>query len=160
MTPELSRAVSVDRLPAAVTVDASAAECAALAMRLQIPAVSSLWCRFVLRRRGDIVVVEGELRAQVTQSCVVSLDPVEQSLNDRFELRFVPAGKERDDEDPESPDEVPYEGGSIDFGEAASEQLALALDPYPRRDDAVLDPAATDTSEAPFAALARLRGQH
>ena len=63
------------------------------------------------------------------------------------------AGEERDD-DPESIDEIPYEGSTIDLGEAAAEQLALALDPYPHKPGATLP----DSDEAPrnpaFAALA------
>lgn len=157
MTPELSRPVSVDRLPAALTVEATAGERLALAERLHIPAVSALWCRFTLRRRGDVVVAEGELRAAVVQSCVVSLEPVEQTVLDRFELRFVPAGAETDGEDPEAPDELPYEAGAIDLGEAAAEQLALSLDPYPRHPDATLDPAVAEADPNPFASLATFR---
>ena len=157
MTLELSRPLCVDRLPASFLVDASVEERAALAARLQIPEVRSLWCRFTLRRRGEAVLAEGEMRAAVVQSCVVSLDPVEQAVAETFRVRFVPAGTEKDDEDPESPDELPYEGDTIDLGEAAAEQLALALDPYPRHPDAVLDPAAQDEPSPGFAGLAALR---
>ena len=155
--PELSRVVSVDRLPPHVTVEADAAECAALAGRLNIPAVRSLFCRFTLRRQGAVVLADGVLAADVTQSCVVTLDPVEQHVDDRFTVRFVPDGSEPKDDDPEAPDEIPYQGSSIDFGEAATEQLALALDPYPRRDDAELDPAAHDSEASPFGSLSALR---
>ena len=31
-------------------------------------------------------------------------------------------------------DEIPYQVGKIDLGEAAAEQLGLVLDPYPRMD--------------------------
>ena len=47
-------------------------------------------------------------------------------------MRCVPAGQESDDADPEAPDEIGYADGMLDLGEAAAEQLALALDPYPR----------------------------
>lgn len=156
-TPELSRPVSVDRLPAALTVEATPAECATLADRLRIPGVASLSCRFELKRRGEVVAATGELHASVTQSCVVSLEPVDQEVRDSFQLRFVPSGKEGEDEDPDSPDEIPYEGSTIDLGEAAAEQLALALDPYPRSPGATLDPAAEDAVANPFAALATFR---
>ncbi len=163
MRPELSRAIPVDRLPAASTVEATAAECAALAVRLRIPAVRSLRCDFTLRRQGEAVAAEGVLRAVVVQSCVVSLEPVEQAVAERFTLRFVPAGREQDGDDPDAPDELPYDGGRIDLGEAAAEQLALGLDPYPRHPDAVLDPAAADAAsdddgeDAPPSGLAALR---
>ena len=155
---ELPRPVSVDRLPAAFVVEADLAECEALAKLYHIPRVLALTCRFALRRQGDLVLAEGELDAQVEQSCVVSLEPVGQTVRESFVLRFVPAGSEADDEDPEAPDELPYEGGRIDLGEAAAEQLALALDPYPRHPDAMLDPAATGVSTSPFAQLIVRKG--
>ena len=157
MTSELVRAVSVDRLPASLVVEASAEECRALADRMRIEAVSSLWCRFALRRRGAVVEASGELRAEVVQACVVSLEPVAQSVEDAFTLRFVPAGTESPDDDPEAPDELPYEGSTIDLGEAAAEQLALALDPYPRHPDAALDSVVDEPEAGPLAALAALR---
>ena len=43
--------------------------------------------------------------------------------------------------------------GTIDLGEAAAEQLALALDPYPRAPGAVLE-MEEEPEAAPFAALA------
>lgn len=159
MTPELSHPVSAEHPPAAVTVTATPAECAALAERLRIPAVESLSCRFTLRALGATVEAEGELDARVVQSCVVSMEPVAQAVREYFALRFVPEGQETDDDEPDSPDEIPYAGTRIDLGEAAAEQLALALDPYPRHPDAVLDDAAADPDGAasPFGTLAALR---
>ncbi len=157
MTPELSRVVAVDRLPHMLVVEATAAECAALAERLRIPAVHSLRCRFVLRRQGHVVEAQAELAAEVEQACVVSMEPVAQSVRESVTLRFVPEGHEGADDDPESPDEIPYTGSAIDLGEAATEQLALALDPYPRDPDAVLDPSAVDGAGGAMAGLAGLR---
>ena len=91
------------------------------------------------------------------RTCVVSLDEFEAGVDEKFRLRFVPAGAESDDPDPESEDEVPYTGDFLDLGEAAVEQLALALDPYPRKPDAELPAAETEPPEHPFAALASLR---
>jgi uncharacterized metal-binding protein YceD (DUF177 family) len=142
MTAELSRPIVIGRLPDAVMVDADAAERAAVATRLRVPEVRMLRCRFSLRQRGAVVDADGVLEADVVQECVVSLEPVEQHVAERFSLRFVPEGRESVDDDPEAPDELPYRGTSIDLGEAAAEQLALALDPYPRHPDAVLEPAA------------------
>lgn len=139
--PELSRPVSVNRLPHTVVVEANEAELAALARRLDIPAVLALRCRFELRSAGAAVLAQGVLAGRVVQSCVVTLEPVEQDVAEAFSLRFVPEGQESDDDDPEAPDEVPYQGARIDLGEAAAEQLALALDPYPRQPGAALDDA-------------------
>jgi uncharacterized metal-binding protein YceD (DUF177 family) len=157
MSPELSRPIAVDRLPPEFAVQASPTECAALALRLHIEAVESLICHFTLRRQGSVITAEGVLEADVVQTCVVSLDPVGQRVEDRFTIRFVPDGREPTDDDPEAPDEIPYQGSMIDLGEAATEQLALALDPYPRLPGAELDPAARDAEPSAFGSLSALR---
>ena len=53
MTPELRRPFAIERLGRAgldVTVEADATECAALARRMDLPAVQSLTCRFRLEQ--------------------------------------------------------------------------------------------------------------
>jgi uncharacterized metal-binding protein YceD (DUF177 family) len=159
--PELHRPLAAERVgeqPYLIEVVADAAECAALAVRMQVPAVLSLSCRFKLTAgQGGSIAAEGALRARVTQLCVVSLEPFDSEVAEDFRVRFVPAGRESDDEDPEAEDELPYEGATIDLGEAAAEQLALALDPYPRAPGAALPGEAEPGSDSPFAALARLR---
>jgi hypothetical protein len=140
--PELHRPVSVaDIGPSGLDslVEASAAECAALARRMGVPAVSSLVCRFHLARGvGGAVAARGRLVASVVRTCVVSLDDFETEVAEDFQVRFVPAGTESDNPDPEAVDEIPFAGAVIDLGEAAAEQLALALDPYPRKPGAEL----------------------
>ena len=64
----------------------------------------------------------------MVQTCVITLEEFEAEVEERFILRFVPAGSESDDPDPETEDEVGYANGVIDLGDAAAEQLALALD--------------------------------
>ncbi len=80
-----------------------------------------------------------------------------QLVEESFQVRFVPSGEETDDIDPDADDEVGYEGNQIDLGEAAAEQLALALDPYPRMPDADLPEAEADVDLHPFGGLAGLR---
>lgn len=159
--PELHRPLPADRVTSAgytAEVVADPAECAALAARMGIPAVLALSCRFRLTAgQGGTILAEGALRARVSQICVISLEPFESEVAEDFRVRFVPAGSETEDEDPEADDELPYEGSAIDLGEAAAEQLGLALDPYPRAPGAVLPGEAELGSSSPFAALARLR---
>jgi len=157
---ELVHRLRVDAIPREGVerqVVATAEECAALAARMRIPGVRSVSCRFHLRPgTGGRILAEGRLRAAVVQSCVVTLEDVSARIDDRFVVHFVPEGTEIDEDDPESPDEIPYAEDQIDLGEAAAEQLALSLDPYPRRPGATLPEAASDPEESPFAALARL----
>jgi uncharacterized metal-binding protein YceD (DUF177 family) len=161
MISEFPRPLSLDRIGPHgldMTVEATAAECAALAERMKLPSVSALTCVFLLIRESrDAVAARGHLRAVVTQTCVVSLEDFEATVEEVFQIRFVPAGEETDDIDPEADDEIPYEGNSIDLGEAAAEQLGLALDPYPRMPGAELPDAEQPTQPHPFAALAGLR---
>lgn len=161
--PEFSRPLALDRVGAAVfeaEVTATPEECAALALRLGIPALCGFSCRFRLRR-GDAgrIAAEAELRAQMVRECVVSLDDFETEQIEAFRVAFVPAGAETDDADPESDDEIGYTGAAVDLGEAAAEQLALSLDPYPHKPGASLPPEAREPLESPFAALARPRGR-
>lgn len=159
MTLELHRPVPADRVGAKgldFTVEANAAECAALALRMLLPGVLALRCTFRLTRlTASCVLAEGHLLANVVQTCVVSLDDFTAEIDERFRVRFVPAGQENDDPDPETDDEIGYTAGVLDLGEAAAEQLALALDPYPRAPGAELPEIEPDADEHPFAALRR-----
>jgi uncharacterized metal-binding protein YceD (DUF177 family) len=153
--------VAVERIGIAaydMTVEATQAERAALTTRLKLQSIGALICRFRLRPTPDgAISAEGWLDALVTQTCVVSLDDFVAPVSDHFHVRFVPEGRESDDIDPESEDEIPYSHGMIDLGEIATEQLALALDPWPRKPDATLPDHDAETPTSPFAALAPKR---
>ena len=160
MTPEVSRPLALDRVgPAGITiaVQVDPAELPVLAARLGVPAVQSLRCEFRLRRIGSVIEAQGELVANLTQQCVVSLDDFDATVRDGFTVHFVPAGTEDEEPDPEAPDQIPFEGSMIDLGEAMVEQLALALDPYPRRPGAEMPAEASEAPQGAFAALASLR---
>jgi hypothetical protein len=161
--PEMSRPVALDRIrDTAFQTDfeASPDERNAIAGRLQEPAVEFLACRFTLHRpaaskRSGEIIGEGRLTARVRRECVVSLDLFVEEIDEAFRVVFVPEGKESDDDDPDSVDEIPYAAGVIDLGEAAVEQLALVLDPYPRKPGAELPSDANAEAAGPFAALAK-----
>ena len=71
----------------------------------------------------------------------------------------MPRGKESEGaDDPDHPDELPYDGASLDLGEATVEQLALGLDPYPRQAwRGATGGGRMDDPEDAFAALAKWR---
>ncbi len=140
---EFTRTLVVEPLPHAgltFAVDATPAERTALARRLDLLALDRLAASGWIRRgeaRGS-VVVEGRLEAAVTQACVVSLAPVPASLAFDFRRLFVaaapaagPTGREVV-VDPVADEPEPLPGREIDIGEVVAEELALALDPYPR----------------------------
>jgi uncharacterized metal-binding protein YceD (DUF177 family) len=164
IAPEVHRPVATDRVLATglvIEVKAEPEECRQVAARLGIPAVRRLVCHFRLSRpeqlRGGVIVAEGQLQATLVRDCVITLEPFTVVVQERFRVRFVPAGTETDDDDPESDDEIGYEGTMIDLGEAAVEQLALTLDPYPRKPGAELPPEASDEPSGPFVGLAGLQ---
>lgn len=166
MTPEFHRPLAISRIGPPGRRErlvATAAECAALAARFAIPAIGSLEAELSLApAKGGAVAAEGWLRAKVTQSCVVTLDPVAERVEVPLRLRFIPEGDAPSD-DPDTPDEIEIEAGMIDLGEAVAEQLSLALDPYPRAPGAALPPHLVPAPEPepepakvhPFAALKR-----
>ncbi|WP_439578055.1 YceD family protein [Elioraea sp.] len=165
--PEFSRPVEVARLRTGgetMEIAASPAECEAVARRLGIEAVAALEASVQLVPVGaGVVDAAGTIRARLTQTCVVSLDPFEQALEVMLRLVFRP-GTEADlaaDQtvDPETEDEVPYAGGRFDLGDSVVETLALSLDPWPRRPGAVLElpPPDEPAPDGPFVALARRR---
>lgn len=123
------------------------------------------------KRQG--VALDGRLRGIAVQSCVVTLAPLEQLIDERFVRHFDPAA-EADGEGAEievdalaeDPPE-PLVGGRIDLGAVLCEQLALVLDPFPRADGAEVPEAfrapegeaddPDDRPPSPFAKLASLR---
>ncbi|MUG90387.1 DUF177 domain-containing protein [Bombella sp. ESL0385] len=149
ITPEFSRRIPLAKLgrPLEACVEANAEEREALKQRFGLVSLSQLKCEFQLQRGQDgIVLAGGHLHAKAEQACIITGEPVEEVLNEVFQLRFVPefampADDEIDIESllQEDADDVPYDGRMIDLGEAAAEQLALCLTPYPRRAGAGLE---------------------
>jgi uncharacterized metal-binding protein YceD (DUF177 family) len=162
VTPELSRPLGLGQIPAggrSLRIVATPAECAALALRFGIPAVHALSATLHLARAsGGAIAAQGELAAEVTQDCVVTLEPVRQAVRAQLDLRFLPEGAALSD-DPNAPDEIEFGGDFLELGEAVAEQLALALDPYPRAAglDGPPPEAAPEARPNPFAALAALK---
>ncbi len=154
MQLEMSRPIAFERVGPRgldVTVEASAEESVALAERMGLPEVGSLVCRFRLTPEGKTRVrAEGHLQAVVVQTCVVSLENFESVVEEDFVVRFVPAAEIREDVDLDDDDEVAIENGLLDVGEAAAEQLGLALDPYPRMPGAELPVVEADGDDHPM----------
>lgn len=168
---EFSRPVALEDLRGGVvrqSVAATDGECRRLAERLGLAAIDSLRATVALdsRRGGKIIAVEGEFRAALTQTCVVTLEPLPRTVSETFSIRLSPATEAGEAEivdiDPETDDDPePIEGDSVDIGELVAQHLSLALDPYPRAEGAELEPQALAAGEVadegPFAKLARLK---
>jgi len=140
--PEFSRPERIDTIGEGereVAVSATPEERAALAVRFGLKAVDCLDGTFRLRRDAAGVVARGRVRADVVQACVVTDEPVAVSLDEPVALRFVSGEEPQGDEvelSEDALDTMEFDGGAIDLGEAASETMALALDPFPRSPNA------------------------
>lgn len=110
------------------------------------------------KRNG--VKVSGSVEAEITQECVVTLEPVQNRIEEEVSAVFLPedsklgrlgfeAGGEihLDAEGPDSPET--FSGDTIDVGALAEEFFGLAIDPYPRKPGAALEEAAPEASPEP-----------
>lgn len=176
--PEFSRPIAVAELRGSgrdVTASASAGERAALARRFGLVSIGGLAIegRIESDADGGTVHVRARLTADVVQTCVVTLEPVAARIDSAFERLFSASVE---DEWSDSPDidggetatgeayPEPLVGGVLDIGEAASQHLALELDPFLRAPDAdralgglPADDAGEMPGTNPFAVLASLK---
>lgn len=171
--PEFSRAVPLTQVrdtPRACPLRATPAECDALAKRFGLERMAHLEATVDLWRTPAGVRLQGHLRADVVQACVVSGAPVASHVDVPVDLVFSAASAGEEIEVDDGPDRVDLNGDTVDLGEAVAETLFLALDPYPRADPATLAAARrrlvseedaeerAATSVTPFAVLRGERG--
>ncbi len=118
--------------------------------------------------QGRVSVV-GSVKARIGQTCVVTLDPIENDLDETIDLIFAPESEvpllstlidDAADGETDIPDPPePILNGIIDLGRLAADALFLGVDPYPRKPDAVfeLPTIPEDPEDHPFAALKALQ---
>jgi uncharacterized metal-binding protein YceD (DUF177 family) len=104
--------------------------------------------------------LSGRVRASLAQTCGITLEPLPLEIDAPFVLSLAEAVEEDSDEiiitlDDESPDLI--ENGQIDLGQYAVEQLALRLDPFPRKPGAEFVQPPEPAEISPFAVLKQLR---
>ena len=155
--PEFSRPVTLPRHGHVERwrIAADEGERASLARRFGLLAIERFEADVALTRLREGARLEASIEAEVVQECVVTLEPVRNRVTDEFSLLYGSAAPaEHEDAVVE-----PLEGDSLDVGEAAAQQLSLALDPYPRAAGAALEEpdAEGPRPDHPFAALARLK---
>ena len=170
--PEFSRTYRIDTLggqPRAISIGADEAERAALARRFNLPAIAHLSAEAAIARSGESVTAEGRVRAEVTQSCVATGEPVEEVVDEPFRIEFRPHPETAAEEEIELSegelDVVFYDGNAVDLGDAVAETVSLALNPFPRsrKAEEALRQAGVKTEEeakiesSPFAALQGLK---
>ena len=119
----------------------------------------------LIRRSATRFAYEAALSADVTQSCVVTLEPVHSQValdvSRILHLTKTPRGAQLAvDELSSTADEGPEEiqNSHYDLAGPLLEEFSLAIDPYPRAPGVVFEPPQDkDASESPFAALKPLK---
>jgi hypothetical protein len=162
-TPTFSRPVRAADVPAEgkrVEIVADDRERAALARDFGLPGIDRFTAVFELARtRAGGLAVSGRLDADVRQTCVVTLDPFEAHVAERVDIVFLPEDAPGAHETVDEDVDVLVDG-RVDLGALASEFLALALDPHPRKPGAVFEAVADRESApiSPFSALGAVAG--
>ena len=156
--PEFSRPIPRERLGGRVLAEAISAtpqERAALARRFGLLGFDLLRATAKIEPAEGIGLLRlsGHLSAEISQACVLTLEPVASRIEEDFTLLYslepgpAPAAAEEVVVDPEAegPPE-PLGPGGLDLGEAVAQQLAVALDPYPRAPGAVAEAGAIEAT--------------
>ena len=165
-------------LAAEIEFDESERE--ALRRRLDLLALERLTASLRFEQAGEAegaIRVSGTIRAQLAQSCVVTLEPVPRTLAEPVSVLFAPAPEDPTEQEvevlAEGEEAEPLPPDGIDVSEIVAEHLALVLDPYPRHPDAPDEPLTyaagegeagksapgDDTEAGPFAALGQLKSK-
>ena len=142
-TPDFTREVKFNAVGATgmeLSIAAEPHECAALAARMDLVSLALLQATAELDRQGSGVSARVHLVADVVQSCVVTLEPVEARIDQSFEVDFKPQDGAQSVENSDSAetsvldgDTAPIIGGVFNLGAVVAEYLSLAIDPYPRK---------------------------
>jgi len=138
MQPEFSKIIDTNKLNDEEKIEkitASPSECKALAKRFKITDINSFSATITLNKEenGDVKVI-GEIVANVTLNSIISLEDFEKDIKDSFKVIFTRSYKEDESNIDINEDIEPLIGSEIDIGELASEYLALAIPPFPKKD--------------------------
>jgi hypothetical protein len=144
---------NVSRLPQKglpVVIEADARQRQALAVAHELVSVERFRAELLVtswKRNG--VKVSGNVEAEITQECVVTLEPMKSTISEPVEGLFLPVDSKLgrlgfdgggeillDADGPDGPET--FSGDTIDVGALAEQFFGLAIDPYPRKPGASL----------------------
>lgn len=107
--------------------------------------------------------LSGRVRASAVQTCGITLEPLPVEIDQTFSVDLVEMidEPETDEVDVSVDDDAPdlIEDGRIDLGQYAVEQLALNLDPFPRKPGAEFIQPVEPAEISPFAVLKQFKAK-
>ncbi|MBB5745510.1 YceD family protein [Brevundimonas variabilis] len=159
----LSEVVRVNEIGTALdrTLEPDAGSRAKIARSLDLASLDAFTATLTIKPARVGWTLSGRVVAEAVQTCGLTLEPLPVSIDQVFSLDLVEAAEPVAGEeveitlDDDSPDII--EDGRIDLGQYAVEQLALTLDPFPRKPGAEFVQPAEPADISPFAVLKAFR---
>jgi hypothetical protein len=142
-------------------LDPDAATRARIARSLDLASLDAFSADLTLAPTASGWRLAGRIHAEAVQTCGLTLEPLPVTIDDDFSITLSEAAAPDPDGeidltlDDESPDLV--EDGRVDLGQYAVEQLALRLDPFPRKPGAEFVQPQEPGEISPFSVLRRLK---
>lgn len=157
--------------PISGRIEATAQECEQLADLFGVESLESFTFDYELQPIGtDRAHLSGEIHAELIQLCILTLEPVHETVDESVSLDCLPqkqigredaAAPQTDPQGLPADPPAPIVNGRINVGALAGEILASAINPYPRKDGAEFDWDDPKDEEgaafSPFAQLAKLK---
>lgn len=116
---------------------AKESECQSLAKRFNLVGLKYLTAEVDVKAESKHdFIVSGSLKALIRQTCGISLEDFDKELKGDFEELFTTKKIEITEAEMDLDAEIPNEvvDGIIDIGEVVSEQLALLIPVFPKKD--------------------------
>jgi uncharacterized metal-binding protein YceD (DUF177 family) len=152
MTPvEFSRRIALEQINDRglnMVIAATAEECLALAARFGLHALDRLEADISLKPQGPNILLTAMLKASVVYVCRITARPLPADITEAVKLTYKAANTKtsagpQDNQanleielDADDLDTEWLDPQGIDVGEAIAQALSLALNPYPRAEDA------------------------
>jgi uncharacterized metal-binding protein YceD (DUF177 family) len=137
---------------------------AGLAVLAGVRDIPRLGAAIDLAHQGAGLRATGRVFATIGQDCVVTLDPLENDLDEAIDVVFAPPAADaaaQDGQDGDATGDGPPEAlvdGTADLGPVLADLLVLGIDRYPRKPGAVFaPPTEAGAGDSPFAVLAKLK---
>jgi hypothetical protein len=137
-----------------------------IASELKLDDLTALEAELDISPWLDGAEVRGRWRAAVLQTCGVTLEPLPSEPEGSFLVRVLPGGSPNAPQEPvgevevgvedDDPPDV-LEGEIMDLAGYVVEHLALEIDPFPRKPDAVFAQPEEPGELSPFAVLRQLK---
>ncbi len=170
------KASELDTKGVEILIEASSEECSALAERFGIVSIDNLSANLTVKAKTEFdgVLVAGNIKASLAQTCTVSLQDVPEAIDEEFSLLLVSpevANNMDDDEaylDENAPEYDALESDIVEVGEVVAQTLGITMNQYPRAEGFEMSVSGNQNVSVnegelekpnPFADLAKLKDQ-